>query len=54
MKMKSKKEIREELGITKEGKLQINFHGAGQASVLQIRKNRVTREYNCKAAQLYK
>jgi len=54
MKIKSKKEIRKEFRISEDGRLQINFHGANQASILQIRKNGKVSEYNCGTDQLYK
>jgi hypothetical protein len=45
MKTLSKAEIRKVLNITHKGKMQINFHGAGKASVLIFAK-KGTAEYN--------
>jgi len=51
-KMKTKKQIREMLNIKKGGRMQINFHGCGNASIL-IFKNGVCSEYNIKERELY-
>jgi len=50
--MKTKKQIREMLNIKKGGRMQINFHGCGNASIL-IFKNGVCSEYNIKERELY-
>jgi purine-nucleoside phosphorylase len=50
--MKTKKQIREMLQIGNGGRIQINFHGCGDVSILIFRKNS-TSEYNIKENLLY-